>query len=113
MIPPYVRNHRAPLAVLCVLTAFLIEVSCDKAALTAPTNSTITLFSNTTIVALGGTAEITATVTAAGNRTTTIEAVEPPEARSSDDTGSGPHPPRHRLSAGGEADGADAITSGD
>jgi hypothetical protein len=67
MIPPYVRHHRALIAVLCVVAAFLIEVSCDKAALTAPTGSTITLFSNTTIVPLGGTAEITAQIFASGN----------------------------------------------
>jgi len=96
MIPPYVRHHRVRFAVLCVVAAFLIEVSCDKAALTAPTGSTITLFSNTTIVPLGGTAEITAQVFASGNIpvhngtvvtfTTTIGNFDPVECRTHDGT---------------------------
>jgi PKD repeat protein len=94
MIPSYVRHHRGPIAVLCVVAAFLVEISCDKAALTAPTGSTITLFSNTTIVPLGGTAEITAQVFASGNIpvhngtvvnfTTTIGTIDPAEARTHD-----------------------------
>jgi PKD repeat protein len=93
MIPSYVRAHRG-LYVAAVVLAFLVEVSCDKAALTAPTGSTITLFSNTTIVPLAGTAEITAQVFASGNIpvhngtvvnfTTTIGTIDPAEARTHD-----------------------------
>ena len=95
MIASHVRAHRA-LCVAAVVLAFLAEVSCDKAALTAPTGSTITLFSNTTIVPLGGTAEITAQVFASGNIpvhngtvvdfTTTIGTIDPSEARIHDGT---------------------------
>lgn len=41
-------------------------MSCDKIALTAPSGSTVTVFSNLTTVALGGTAEVTATVIESG-----------------------------------------------
>jgi PKD repeat protein len=105
MIPPYVPAHRARFAAnpgsawrtLCVcaaLVAVLAVASCDKAALTAPTGATITLFSNTTIVPLGGTAEITAQVFASGNVpvhngtvvdfTTTIGTIDPAEVRTHD-----------------------------
>jgi adhesin/invasin len=77
-----------------VLLAFVSVASCDKAALTAPTGSTITLFSSTTIVPLNGTAEITAQVFASGgipvhngtvvNFTTTIGTIDPAEARTHD-----------------------------
>jgi hypothetical protein len=93
MIASYVRAHPR-LAVLAVVFAFLIEASCDKAALTAPTGATITLFSNTTIVPLGGSAEITAQVFASGNVpvhngtvvnfTTTIGTFDLAEARTKD-----------------------------
>ena len=69
-------------------------VSCDKVPLTAPSGSTLTLFSNTTVVPVDGTAEITATViesagTVAHNGTlvtftTTIGTLDPPEARTHD-----------------------------
>jgi hypothetical protein len=68
--------------------------ACDKVPLTAPTGSTLTLFSNTTVVPLNGSAEITATViesagTAAQNGTlvtftTTIGTIDPSEARTHD-----------------------------
>jgi large repetitive protein len=80
--------------VVGVVLAFLIEASCDKAALTAPTGATITLFSNTTIVPLNGSAEITAQVFASGNVpvhngtvvnfTTTIGTFDLNEARTKD-----------------------------
>jgi hypothetical protein len=68
--------------------------ACDKVPLTAPTGSTLTLFSNTTVVPLNGSADITATViesagTAAQNGTlvtftTTIGTIDPGEARTHD-----------------------------
>jgi hypothetical protein len=105
MIPSHIPAHRARFAAhfgsawraLCVaaaLVAVLAVASCDKAALTAPSGSTITLFSNTTIVALNGTAEITAQVFASGNIpvhngtvvdfTTTIGTIDPAEVRTHD-----------------------------
>src|SRR5688572_21655421 len=41
-------------------------VGCDKAPLTAPTDSAVTLFANQTVVALSGSVEITANVTEPG-----------------------------------------------
>ena len=49
-------------ASLVLVAAALGAAACDKVPLTAPTGSTVTLFSNTTIVPVNGTAEITATV---------------------------------------------------
>jgi Bacterial Ig-like domain (group 1)/PKD domain len=95
MIASYLRAHRAR-CVAAVVLAFLIEVNCDKAPLTAPTGSTLTLFSSTTIVPLGGTAQITAQVFASGNIpvhngtvvdfTTTIGTIDPAECRTHDGT---------------------------
>lgn len=66
-------------------------VGCDKAPLTAPTDSAVTLFANNTVVALNGSVEITASVTEPGGIpvqngtqvvfTTTLGALEPAEAR--------------------------------
>lgn len=68
--------------------------ACDKVPLTAPTESTITLFSNTTIVPVNGAADITATVVESGGTlvqngtlvtfTTTIGQIDPGEARTRD-----------------------------
>ena len=68
-------------------------VGCDKAPLTAPTDSAVTLFANQTVVALNGSVEITANVTEPGgvpvqngtqvNFTTTLGSIEPAEARTS------------------------------
>lgn len=73
-------------AVACVMVA-LGAAACDKIALTAPSNSAITLFSNLTTVNLGGSAQITATVIEGGGTpvhdgtevtfTTTIGTVDP------------------------------------
>ena len=70
------------------------SAACDKVPLTAPTGSTVTLFSNTTIVPVNGAADITATVIEAGGTlvqngtlvtfTTTIGQVDPAEARTRD-----------------------------
>ncbi|HXG89117.1 MAG TPA: PKD domain-containing protein [Vicinamibacterales bacterium] len=49
-------------AVLAVLVVVSIAVGCDKVALLAPTQSTITLSVNSTSVAANGTVEVTATV---------------------------------------------------
>jgi Bacterial Ig-like domain (group 1)/PKD domain len=74
--------------------AAVASAACDKVPLTAPTGSTVTLFSNTTIVPVNGAAEITATVIEAGGTlvqngtlvtfTTTIGQLDPAEARTRD-----------------------------
>ena len=76
------------------LLAVVASAACDKVPLTAPTGSTVTLFSNTTIVPVNGAAEITATVIEAGGTqvqngtlvtfTTTIGQLDPAEARTRD-----------------------------
>jgi hypothetical protein len=76
------------------LAGALGSAASDKVPLTAPTGSTVTLFSNTTIVPVNGAAEITATVVEAGGTlvqngtlvtfTTTIGTVDPAEARTRD-----------------------------
>ncbi len=76
------------------LVALVASAACDKVPLTAPTGSTVTLFSNTTIVPVNGAAEITATVIEAGGTlvqngtlvtfTTTIGQLDPGEARTRD-----------------------------
>lgn len=82
------RRLAVPLSLVALLAP---AVSCDKVALTAPTNSTITLFASTTTVPLNGSAELIATViesagTAVQNGTlvsftSTVGTVEPREAR--------------------------------
>jgi len=67
--------------------------ACDKAPLTAPTDSAVTLFANQTVVALNGAVEVTASVTEPGGIpvqngtqvtfTTTLGHLEPSEARTS------------------------------
>lgn len=74
-----------------VALAALAGLACDKVPLTAPSESTIILFANTTSIPLNGTAEISATVTeSAGtpvqNGTvvtfyTSLGRIDPPEAR--------------------------------
>lgn len=71
----------------------VVLVGCDKAPLTAPTDSAVTLFANNTVVALNGSVEITANVTEPGGVpvqngtqvvfTTTLGSLEPAEARTS------------------------------
>ncbi len=66
---------------------------CDKAPLTAPTDSAVTLFANSNVVALNGQIEITANVTEPGGVpvqngtqvvfTTTLGTLDPAEARTS------------------------------
>jgi hypothetical protein len=73
-------------AIACLMVA-IGAAACDKIALTAPSNSTITLFSNLTTINLGGSAQITATVIEGGGTpvhdgtevtfTTTIGTVDP------------------------------------
>lgn len=80
--------------VLAALLAAAGTVSCDKAPLTAPTGSVITLFASTTVVPVGGTAEITASVIEQAGTpvqngtqvtfTTSLGTVDPPEARTRD-----------------------------
>jgi hypothetical protein len=89
---PAILSRRALVAL--VLLAAVASAACDKVPLTAPTGSTVTLFSNTTIVPVNGAAEITATVIEAGGTlvqngtlvtfTTTIGQLDPPEARTRD-----------------------------
>jgi hypothetical protein len=76
---------------LALVLAIGAGIACDKVPLTAPTESTIVLFTNTTSIPVNGTAEITATVTeSAGtpvqNGTvvtffTSLGTIEPAEAR--------------------------------
>lgn len=80
--------------VLAALLAAAGTVSCDRAPLTAPTGSVITLFASTTVVPVGGTAEITASVIEQAGTpvqngtqvtfTTSLGTVDPPEARTRD-----------------------------
>ncbi|HTU99181.1 MAG TPA: PKD domain-containing protein [Luteitalea sp.] len=78
---------------MAVLLAPLLLLGCDKAPLTAPTDSAVTLFANNTVVALNGIVEIAASVTEPGGVpvqngtqvtfTTTLGSLEPAEARTS------------------------------
>ncbi len=78
-------------ATTLVLAAAL--AGCDRAPLTAPTDSAVTLFANQTVVALNGAVEITANVTEPGGVpvqngtqvtfTTTLGSLQPQEARTS------------------------------
>lgn len=87
-------GYRGRLMALAGLVALLVSAACDKVPLTAPTGSTVTLFSNTTIVPVNGAAEITATVIESGGTlvqngtlvsfTTTIGQIDPTEARTRD-----------------------------
>ncbi len=89
---PATLSRRALIAL--GLLAACASAACDKVPLTAPTGSTVTLFSNTTIVPVNGAAEITATVIEAGGTqvqngtlvtfTTTIGQLDPGEARTRD-----------------------------
>ena len=89
---PAILSRRALIAL--GLAAAVASAGCDKVPLTAPTGSTVTLFSNTTIVPVNGTADITATVIEAGGTlvqngtlvtfTTTIGQIDPAEARTND-----------------------------
>ncbi|WP_239493373.1 PKD domain-containing protein [Luteitalea sp. TBR-22] len=75
------------------LSVALVAGACNKAPLTAPTDSAVTLFAAQTVVALNGTVEITANVTEPGgvpvqngtqvNFTTTLGTIDPAEARTS------------------------------
>jgi PKD repeat protein len=74
-----------------VAAAGSMLAGCDKAPLTAPTDSAVTLFANQTVVALNGSVEVTANVTEPGgvpvqngtqvNFTTTLGSMQPAEAR--------------------------------
>lgn len=76
-----------------ILACAAMLVGCDKAPLTAPTDSAVTLFANNTVVALHGAVEITASVTEPGGVpvqngtqvvfTTTLGSLDPAEARTS------------------------------
>jgi hypothetical protein len=77
-----------------VTLATVFAQGCDKAALTAPTDSTIVLFANATSIPLNGSADITAQVLeSAGTQvqngtsvtfSTTLGSIEPAEARTRD-----------------------------
>ncbi len=94
------RPDSSPLSALVgrlalgITTAVAVAVGgCDKAPLTAPTDSAVTLFAANTVVALNGTVEITASVTEPGGVpvqngtqivfTTTLGTLDPSEARTS------------------------------
>jgi hypothetical protein len=89
---PAILSRRALVAL--GLAVAVASAACDKVPLTAPTGSTVTLFSNTTLVPVNGAADITATVIEAGGTlvqngtlvtfTTTIGQIDPGEARTRD-----------------------------
>ena len=105
MIAPAALLRR--LAAACGLLVLVASAACDKVPLTAPTGATVTLFSNTTIVPVNGSAEITATVIEAGGTgvqngtvvsfTTTIGTIDPTEARTQNGKAT------VRLNAGGRS----------
>jgi hypothetical protein len=57
---------RARLVFVPVILAVALSASCDKAPLTAPTGTTIALTANTQVLAINGTAQITASVLESG-----------------------------------------------
>jgi hypothetical protein len=93
MIAPFdnpVRESNRFTSVLWAIACLVVVVgaaACDKIALTAPSNSSITLFTNLTTINLGGSAQITATVIEGGGTpvhdgtevtfTTTIGTIDP------------------------------------
>jgi hypothetical protein len=80
---------RSRLVLIPVILAVALSGSCDKAPLTAPTGTTITLTANTQVLAINGTAQITASVLESGGYavhngtmvtfTTTLGTVTPSE----------------------------------
>ena len=124
LLRPLASAARPPRrAALLGLLVLVTAAACDKVPLTAPTGATVTLFSNTTIVPVNGSAEITATVIEAGGTgvqngtvvsfTTTIGTIDPTEARTQNGKAT------VRLNAGGRSGRAvvrafsGGITSGD
>lgn len=91
MVTPAPRASRPFWLALSLLMLALPLAGCDKVALTAPTQSTITLFTNATVVALNGTTEITANVIESAGTpvqngtlvtfTTTLGSIDPREVR--------------------------------
>lgn len=82
------------LTLLAVVAAALATTACDKVALTAPSNTTITLFANATSVPLNGVVEVTATVVESAGTpvqngtqvtfTSNLGSIDPREARTQD-----------------------------
>jgi hypothetical protein len=93
MTRQFTRGRAWPVAAvgLVVGLAAVGATSCDKMPLSAPTDSTITLFANSTSVGLNGSVEITATVIESAGTpvqngtvvtfTTTLGTIDPVEAR--------------------------------
>jgi adhesin/invasin len=90
----FIRGRAWPAAAaagLAVCLAAVSAASCDKMPLSAPTDSVITLFANSTTVGLNGSVDITATVIESAGTpvqngtvvtfTTTLGTIDPPEAR--------------------------------
>src|SRR5690606_34000696 len=83
--------RRGPAELLAWLWPVLIMAACDKAPLTAPTDSEVVLFASSTVVPLNGNVEITANVLEPGgipvqngtqvNFVTTLGTLQPAEAR--------------------------------
>lgn len=83
--------RHVPVRLFAWLWPVLVLAACDKAPLTAPTDSEVVLFASSTVVALNGSVEITANVLEPGgipvqngtqvNFVTTLGVVEPAEAR--------------------------------
>lgn len=84
-------DRRVPVRVLAWLWPVLLLAACDKAPLTAPTDSEVVLFASSTVVPLNGSVDITANVLEPGgipvqngtqvNFVTTLGRLEPAEAR--------------------------------
>ena len=92
-LPQWAAARRAAIGASVGVVLAGLVVGCDKAPLTAPTDSAVTLFANNTVVALNGSVEVTANVTEPGGVpvqngtqvtfTTTLGSLEPAEARTS------------------------------
>lgn len=85
------RRVSAAIGALLLVAAGLVTIACDKVPLTAPSGSSVSLSSNTRIVPVNGTADVTATVIESAGTlvqngtlvtfTTTVGTLEPAEAR--------------------------------
>jgi PKD repeat protein len=91
---PRFRSVSGLMTALLVSLALAGSAGCDKVALTAPTGSTVVLFTNSTRLPVNGTAEVSATVIESSGTpvhngtlvtfTTTLGTLDPPEARTRD-----------------------------
>jgi len=85
------RGPARCIAVAALLAPLALIGACDKVPLLAPTGTTITLFTSTQLLPLGGSAEVTASVLESGGTpvqngtvvtfTTSLGSMDPAEAR--------------------------------